>query len=53
MPKVQYCASEKLAVLQEIESGQIGVKAAAKKYGITKQPWLNGGIVMRYTDTKG
>jgi transposase len=36
MPKVQYSAPEKLAILQEVESGQIGVKAAAKKYGITK-----------------
>lgn len=36
MPKVQFSASEKLAVLQEVESGQIGVKAAAKKYGIPK-----------------
>lgn len=36
MPKVQYNASEKLAVLEEIESGQICVKAATKKYGITK-----------------
>jgi len=36
MPNKQYSASEKFAILQEIESGQIGVKAAAKKYGIPK-----------------
>ncbi|QOT00298.1 transposase [Brevibacterium sp. JNUCC-42] len=36
MPKIQFSASEKFAVLQEIESGQTGVKAAAKKYGISK-----------------
>ena len=36
MSKEKYSASEKFAILQEIESGQIGVKAAAKKYGISK-----------------
>ena len=36
MPKVQYSASEKLAVLREIESGQIGVVAATKKFGVSK-----------------
>ncbi|GAC42225.1 helix-turn-helix domain-containing protein [Paenibacillus popilliae] len=36
MPKLQDSASEKLVVLQEIESGQIGIKAAAKKSGISK-----------------
>lgn len=36
MSKVQYGAPEKLTILQEIESGHIGVMAAAKKYGITK-----------------
>lgn len=35
MPKIQYSASEKLAILQEIESGQIGVMAAAKKHDLT------------------
>ncbi|USG64980.1 helix-turn-helix domain-containing protein [Brevibacillus ruminantium] len=29
-------ASEKLAILQEIENGQLGVMAVAKKYGLTK-----------------
>lgn len=32
----KYGAIEKLAILDEITSGEIGVKAAAKKYGITK-----------------
>lgn len=36
MPKVQFSALEKLAILQEIEYGQIGVMAAAKTYGISK-----------------
>lgn len=36
MPKVQFSATEKLAVLQEVESGEIGITTAAKKYGITK-----------------
>ena len=36
MPKLQYSASEKLAVLREIESGQIGVMAAAKNFGVSK-----------------
>lgn len=36
MSKVQYSASMKFAVLQEIEIGQIGVMDAAKKYGINK-----------------
>ncbi|QWU13268.1 Transposase and inactivated derivatives [Paenibacillus sophorae] len=36
MPKEKYCTSEKLAILGEIASGEIGVKDAAKKYGITK-----------------
>lgn len=29
-------ASEKLAILQEIENGQLGIMAASKKYGLTK-----------------
>ncbi|QRG66678.1 helix-turn-helix domain-containing protein [Brevibacillus choshinensis] len=36
MSKVQFTASEKLAILLEIDSGQIGVMAAAKTYGISK-----------------
>lgn len=36
MHKKKHTASEKLAIVQEIESGCIGVKAAIKKFGITK-----------------
>lgn len=36
MPKVQYSASEKLAILREIECGQVGVMAAAKNFGVSK-----------------
>ncbi|BFH63656.1 helix-turn-helix domain-containing protein [Paenibacillus azoreducens] len=36
MPNKKYDASEKLVIIGEIESGEIGVKAAAEKYGITK-----------------
>ncbi|QRG69427.1 helix-turn-helix domain-containing protein [Brevibacillus choshinensis] len=36
MSKVQFTASEKLAILLEIDSGQIGVMAAAKTYGNSK-----------------
>ncbi|MFS0556807.1 transposase [Brevibacillus sp. 179-C9.3 HS] len=36
MSKVNYSASEKLAVLREIESGQIGVMAVAKNFGVSK-----------------
>ncbi|MCE5173761.1 helix-turn-helix domain-containing protein [Paenibacillus profundus] len=36
MPNKKYDASEKLIILDEIASGEIGVKAAAKKYGISK-----------------
>ncbi|MBN3522700.1 helix-turn-helix domain-containing protein [Paenibacillus apiarius] len=36
MPNKKYDASEKLVIIGEIESGEIGVKAAAKKYGISK-----------------
>jgi transposase len=36
MPKFHYSTSGKLAVLGEIESGQIGIMAAVKKYGIPK-----------------
>lgn len=36
MANKKYDASEKLVIIGEIESGEIGVKAAAKKYGISK-----------------
>jgi transposase len=36
MPKVEYSAAQKLIILQEIECGEIGVKAAAIKYDISK-----------------
>jgi len=36
MHKKKYTASEKLAIIQEIESGRIGVKAATIKFGVTK-----------------
>ncbi|GMX66109.1 IS3 family transposase [Paenibacillus elgii] len=36
MHKKKHTASEKLAIIQEIESGCIGVKAATKKFGVTK-----------------
>jgi transposase-like protein len=36
MHKKKHTASEKLAIIQEIESGRIGVKAATKKFDVTK-----------------
>ncbi|QDX91194.1 transposase [Brevibacillus laterosporus] len=36
MPKVQYGAPEKFAILQEVESGQLGLMATVKKYRINK-----------------
>ena len=30
--------SEKFAIIQEIETGHIGVKAASKKFGLRRQP---------------
>jgi len=36
MSKKEHSASEKFAIVQEIESGCIGVKAAVKKFGINK-----------------
>jgi len=36
MSKVQFSASEKLTILQEIEIGQIGVMEVAKKYSICR-----------------
>ncbi|MGM1049739.1 MAG: helix-turn-helix domain-containing protein [Bacillota bacterium] len=36
MPNKKYSASEKFIILHEIESGEIGIKAATKKYGIPK-----------------
>jgi len=36
MPKKRFSASEKLAILKEVESGQIGVLSVAKTYGISK-----------------
>lgn len=36
MSNVQFDAPQKLTILQEVESGHIGVMTAAKKYGITK-----------------
>lgn len=36
MPNKKYSASEKFIILNEIENGEIGIKAAAKKYGIPK-----------------
>ncbi|QOT00962.1 helix-turn-helix domain-containing protein [Brevibacterium sp. JNUCC-42] len=36
MPKVQYGAPEKFAILQEVESGQLGLMATVKNYGINK-----------------
>ncbi|MDQ0875840.1 transposase [Paenibacillus sp. V4I3] len=32
----KYCASKKLAILEQIKSGEIGFNAAVKKYGINK-----------------
>jgi transposase-like protein len=36
MSKRNYTAPEKFAIIQEVEIGSIGVKAATKKFGITK-----------------
>jgi transposase len=36
MPKIQYVAEEKLAIIKEIECGELGIMAAAYKYGISK-----------------
>lgn len=36
MPQIHYSASEKLAVLREIERGQIGIMDAAKNFGVSK-----------------
>lgn len=36
MCKKKYTASEKFTIIQEIEAGRIGVKAAVKKFGMTK-----------------
>ncbi|MFC5452448.1 helix-turn-helix domain-containing protein [Paenibacillus aestuarii] len=36
MHKNKLNALEKLAILQEIESGQIGVKSAVRKYGFSE-----------------
>ncbi|MGG6314643.1 helix-turn-helix domain-containing protein, partial [Paenibacillus macerans] len=36
MSKKEHTASEKFAIIQEIEAGHIGVKTAAKKFGLTK-----------------
>ncbi|MGE5701598.1 MAG: helix-turn-helix domain-containing protein [Clostridia bacterium] len=36
MSKTEYTASEKFAILQQIENGQIGIKAAAKQFGINR-----------------
>ncbi|MFD1184034.1 transposase [Paenibacillus timonensis] len=36
MSKKKLSTTEKLAILQEIESGHIGVKGAVRKYGLNK-----------------
>ncbi|MEK5400318.1 transposase [Paenibacillus sp. FSL K6-2859] len=36
MEQKKYTALEKLTILQEIERGDIGLKAAARKYGLSK-----------------
>ncbi|WP_157266053.1 helix-turn-helix domain-containing protein, partial [Paenibacillus sp. FJAT-27812] len=36
MSKVKYYASEKRTIIKEIESGELGLMAAAYKYGISK-----------------
>lgn len=36
MSKIEYFASEKLTIIEEIESGELGLMAAAYKYGISK-----------------
>lgn len=36
MSKIEHTASEKLAIIQQIESGHIGVKSAVETFGISK-----------------
>lgn len=36
MPKIEHTAAEKFAIIQQIESGQMGVKSAVKTFGISK-----------------
>lgn len=36
MSKIEHTATEKFAIIQQIESGQIGVRAAVKAFGISK-----------------
>ncbi|WP_081417450.1 hypothetical protein [Paenibacillus sp. Soil522] len=36
MSRVQYNAKEKLAIIEEIDSGELSVMAVAYKYGISK-----------------
>ncbi|CAM4524923.1 hypothetical protein FHS16_001112 [Paenibacillus endophyticus] len=36
MPNNQYRAEEKLAIIEEIDCGELGVMAATYKYGISK-----------------
>lgn len=36
MPKVKYHATEKLTIIEEIESGELGLMTAAFKYGVSK-----------------
>ncbi|OMC62752.1 transposase, partial [Paenibacillus odorifer] len=36
MEQKKFTALEKLTILQEIERGDIGLKTAARKYGISK-----------------
>jgi len=35
MSRVQYNAKEKLTIIEEIDSGELGVMAVAYKYGIS------------------
>ncbi len=54
MSKSEHSASQKFAILQEIECGHISVKAATKKIQyFKKRPWQNGGVVMRFMGIKG
>lgn len=36
MSKTEHTASEKFAILQQIESGHMGVKSSARTFGISK-----------------
>lgn len=36
MSKIEHTASQKFAILQEIENGHMDVKAAARKFGVSK-----------------